>query len=249
MTLNRYSVLGEKCQSPSIRADVIEEIVWQQICDIIQNPDVVKQALEDKYDVCKQADYISELAQLKRRLEELKQAEQRLLVKYADPTNHINDEALNGALNEIQCNQQVVRDRMSEIEKSIVSEEEKSGRLNDVADILTTLRDHISSANYETKRKICELLVKEIRVGRNEDGATTFNVVYYFDKDLIKAGNKFEQLSARMSVRLLRRAAMGSVPTCLVLLNRSTHESIPMTVMPEDKNIWILGDGVGPPST
>jgi hypothetical protein len=30
-----------------------------------------------------------------------------------------------------------------------------------------------------------------------------------------------------------------------ILVNLSTQESIPITAIPEGRNIWILGDGVG----
>jgi hypothetical protein len=30
-----------------------------------------------------------------------------------------------------------------------------------------------------------------------------------------------------------------------ILINRSTHRSMPMIATPEGRNVWILGDGVG----
>jgi len=200
MRTNRGHILPDKCQSPSVRADVIEEIVWQQICEYIQNPDLVREALKDKYDVCKQAEYVSGLAQAKHRLEELKQAEQRLLVRYADPSNKVSEEALNGALNEIKGNRQVVQDKVNELENSIVSKEEESRRLNDVTEALSTLRKGIEIATPETKQKVCKSLVKEISVNRNRDGATVFNIKYIFDRDLLTGDGEFELLSARTGI-------------------------------------------------
>ncbi len=190
----------KKCQSPNIKADTIESAVWKQICEYIENPDVAKEHLKAKYDVCKQAGYVSELAQNKHRLEELKQAEQRLLVKYADPTNNYSEEALNGALNEIRGNRQEVQDRIKELERLIVTEDEEIRRLNDVTEMLNQLKDKVRVATPKTKQKICKLLVKEIRVGRNEDGATRLNIKYYFDKELIKNNGEFEQLSKPIRV-------------------------------------------------
>ena len=86
------------------------------------------------------------------------------------------------------------------LEKVIVSEDEKRRMLNDVTEILDTLRENIRIATFETKRKVCELLVQEIRVGRNEEGLTTLNIVYYFNKDWIKDDSKFELLSARTGI-------------------------------------------------
>ena len=61
-------------------------------------------------------------------------------------------------------------------------------------------------ATFETKRKVCELLRKEVRVGRADGGTTTLNIVYYFSKDLIEADAEDVQLcSSRMPLWLLRR--------------------------------------------
>jgi site-specific DNA recombinase len=200
MTINRGNLLGEKCSSPTIKADIVGELVWQQICEIIQNPEVATKALQDKFDACNQAEYVAELADVKHRLEELKEAEQRLLVKYADPATSFTEEAFDGALQEVRTNRQVIQDRIKDLEKAMINEDEKRLRLNDVTEILDILRRNIRDASFETKRKVCELLVKEIRVGRNGDGATMLNIVYYFNKDWIQGDLKFELLTARTLV-------------------------------------------------
>jgi len=209
VNVNRGRIFSERCPAPNVKADIVEELVWQQICEIILNPEIAKQALEDKFDACNQAEYVAELAEVKHRLEELKEAEQRLLIKYADPASNFTEEALDGALQEIRINRQVVQDRIREIEKAIISEDEKRRRLNDVTEILDILRQNIKCASFETKRKVCELLVKEIRVGKNEEGITTLNIVYYFNKDWIKGDAKFELLTARPGVR--------DVTLCLII--------------------------------
>ena len=123
MNVNRGRIFSERCPTPNVKADIVEELVWQQVCEIILNPEVAKQALEDKYDACNQAEYIAELSEVKHRLEELKEAEQRLLVKYADPAGNFTEEALEGASKEIRANRQVVQDRINELEKALISED------------------------------------------------------------------------------------------------------------------------------
>ncbi len=82
----------------------------------------------------------------------------------------------------------------------MLNEDERRRRLNDVTEIQDILRQNIRDASFETKRKVCELLVQEIRVGKNEEGITTLSIVYYFDKDLIQGDSKFELLTARTRV-------------------------------------------------
>jgi site-specific DNA recombinase len=202
---NRGNLLSERCYAPQIIADVVEELVWQQICEFIQNPGVVSVALKDKFDACHQAEYVVELTQIRRRHDELKEAERRLLVKYADPANDFSEEALEGALAEIKASENIVQARLRELEEDIASDEEQRQRIIDVSNILSTLRERVKDATFETKRKVFELLLKEIRVGRAEDGAPMLNIVYFFSKDLIEAKADVQLHSSRMPLRLLRR--------------------------------------------
>ena len=202
---NRGNLLSERCYAPQIRADIVEEIVWQQICEFIQHPEVVDEILKDKFDACRQAEYIAELAQTRYRLDELKQAECRLLVKYADPKNGFSEEALEAALAEIKGSQKIVQARISELEETIANDDEQRRKICDVNSILSTLRQRVKDATLEIKREIFELLLKEIRVGKAEDGTPILNIVYFFSKDLVEADANTQLHSSRMPLWLLWR--------------------------------------------
>jgi len=58
------------------------------------------------------------LAQTRHRLEELREAEGRLLVKYADPVNNFSQEAFEVALAEIRASENVVKVRIGELEET-----------------------------------------------------------------------------------------------------------------------------------
>lgn len=206
---NRGSLLSARCYAPTIRGDIVEDLVWQQICDFIQNPKVVRDSLKNKFDVCHAVEYIAELAQSRHRLEELKEAERRLLVKYADPAADFSEEALNGALTEIRASKRTVQSRIQELEDAVTNEDEQRHKLQDVNDILSILQERIKEATFETKRQIFELLVREIRVGKSEDGITTLNIVYLFSKEGIETDSNVQLCSARMPLRLLRRPVQG----------------------------------------
>ena len=202
---NRGNLLSERCYSPTIRGDLVEDLIWQQICEFIQKPEVVREALKDKFDACHQAEYVAELAQTRHRLEELKEAEQRLLVKYADPADDYSQEALDGALAEIKASRIIVQTRMQELKEAITSEDEQRRKLKDVNDILYTLRERVKDATFETKQRVFELLVREIRVGKSDDGTPILSIVYAFSKDWIEEDSNAQLCSARMPLRLLWR--------------------------------------------
>jgi site-specific DNA recombinase len=202
---NRGSLLSQACCSPSVRGDVVEDLIWEQICQFIQDRETIQEAFRNKFDACQQATYVAELAQTKRRLNELKLAEQRLLVKYADPANNYSEGALEGALAEIRNNVATVKIRITELESTIATDEERIHKLNDVQDILDSLKEAIPDASLEVKRKVFKELVKEVRVGKTEDGTPLVNIVYWFSKDFTKANSDVRLHSSRMSLWLLRR--------------------------------------------
>jgi hypothetical protein len=168
---------------------------------MVQHSEVIEKAFKDKFDVCRQATYVAELEQNKRRFKELKVAEQRLLVKFTNPANNYSEEALQGALSEIKNKLATVRNRISELESTISSEEEQGRKMKDVQTILDTLKDKIPDATFDIKRQVCEQLIKEVRIVKTEDGLPLMNKVYWFDKELIEANSDMRLHSARMSVR------------------------------------------------
>jgi hypothetical protein len=172
------------------------------ISNFVQDRETVKKAFKDKFDVCKQANNVAELAQYNHRLNELKIGEQRLLVKYADPANNCSEEALQGALVEIKGNVTLVKNKITELQSTISTEEEQARKLDDVQEILDTLKDKIPNATFDTKRQIFEQLVKEVRVSKTEDGIPYVKIVYWFDKDLIEANSNGQLHHEPMSVRI-----------------------------------------------
>jgi len=157
--------------------------------------------------VSRQAEYMVELAQTRHRIEELKEAEKRLLAKYADPKNNFSNEATEAVLVEIRLSQDTVKARQGELEQAMAGEEEQRKKLHDVTKILSTLKSKIKDVTFNTKRKVFELLLKEVRVGRADDGTTTLNIVYCISKDFVKDDTENVQLcSSRMSLRLLQRS-------------------------------------------
>jgi len=194
-------LLAITCNSPTIKADVIEDLIWQQIGEFIQNRATVKKAFQDKYNVCQQANYVAELAQCEKRLNELTIAEQRLWVKYADPVTNFTEEALQGALTEIKNSMALIRTRIGQLKAIITTEEEQIHRLDEIDQVLDLLKDKITNASLETKCRIFQLLVKEVRVSMT-DGVPLVTIVYWFDKKAVITQPDVQLHSTRDTVSL-----------------------------------------------
>ncbi len=213
---NKGNLLSERCCAPTIKADFVENLVWHQICEFIQQPEILRETLREKFDTARQAEYIAEMAQMKNRLKQFEEGERRLLVKFADPTTNYTEEALDGALAEIHSYKETLTTRLQELQTMNASYEEENRKIKDIGDIIETLRERVKEASLETKRKIFELLLKEIKVGESEEGKTTLHITYWFSKDLIDEDKNCQLHSSRMPLWLLGRPLQG-----VYLLTRS----------------------------
>ena len=206
---NRGNLLSERCDAPTIRADLVEDLIWQQISEFIQKPEVIKRALENKFDACRQATCIAEIAQARHRLDELKEAERRLLRLYADPSRNYSKEALDGALTDIARDKRLVQKRVHDLEEAMAGEDEQRRKLADVQAILVTLKERVRNVTFEVKQQVVRNLVSEIRVGKSDDGTPTLKIVYAFSEDWLDKPEAVQLHSARMPLRLLRRPLQG----------------------------------------
>jgi site-specific DNA recombinase len=202
---NRANLLSARCDAPTIPAPLVEDLIWQQISEFIQNPKVVAEALKDRLDTYQQATCIADLAQARHRLGDLKEAERRLLRLYADPAENYSKESLDGALADVINNRQLVQKRIQELEEAIASEDEQRRKLADVQEILATLQDRLQNVTSEAKQEVVRNLVSEITIGKLDDGTPTLRIVFAFSKDQFDEPSGVQLHSSRMPVRLLRR--------------------------------------------
>jgi site-specific DNA recombinase len=201
---NRGNLLSSECAAPSIRADIVENLIWQQIIEFIQQPEVVREHLKAKLN-SQTVNWEAESLGVDKRMGELMEAERRLLRLYTDPRNNFSEEALKTELEEITSAKKLILRRKQELEEARASEEWQIRKLENVEAVLLRLKDGIANATPQVKREVIENLVQEVRVGKDADGITVLNIVYTFGNDLQTQQWNGELQATRMSLRLLRR--------------------------------------------
>ncbi len=193
------NLLSGKCHSPTIRADWLEEIIWGDISEFIQKPEVVRKALEAKLSEFT-LNYDEELSRVEKRIGELIEAERRLLRLYADPRSNFSREALDAEIKFIATSREIALKWKKEIQEAKEQKEWEKRKLEEVENLLHRLKERIKEATFEEKRYAIEALLQEIRIGRNDDGLPIVKIIYAFE------GQDYVGLhSTRMPVRIFRR--------------------------------------------
>ena len=211
---SKGNLLSDKCDSPSVSAKVLEELVWQQTAKFIENPDTVKRILLARKQSRKENHYKVHISEAENRLVELLEAEKRLLGIYSDPRNKFTKEALDSQVDKVIQSRELVNKHIKELAEAQAGEKELKAKLENVDFILSNLRDSIKEATPEIKRQVIENILLEVNVGKGDDGNPILKITYVFEENNsipscynpTNNEHKSHQLqSARMPVRLLRR--------------------------------------------
>ncbi|WP_277457949.1 recombinase family protein [Paenibacillus larvae] len=166
-----------KCKSRNIPAPWVENLVWEQCVNFINNPgDTVKELVNvDEKVLDHTAAYIDEKELVQKSLLNKDDERQSILELYRKKMISSNDVEIQ--LTEITNEKKELEDRLRELNILIEGNARKEKRTDDVFQILDGLREVIKEElPFETKRAIVKALVKKIIVHTHfEDGVKRFH--------------------------------------------------------------------------
>ena len=162
----QWKKLGKaRCQAPSLRADEIEEVVWEDIKNFCKSPEVVLEQLRSQRKPVDET-ITDQLKQVDTQLAELKRQEVNL-IKIAAESKEVNSQTLDGIMFENNEAQTELMTYKIMLETRRLHAATLEDDLVDVAERLGQLGNRIDQASFEEKRRAVEELVKEILVQPN----------------------------------------------------------------------------------
>lgn len=203
----RYGEGVEKCDIPTIRADVLDGFVWNLIADALRRPDEIKEYLTgDGNNSLVEYDQLIEVYndQLKRKDVE------REKIKLMFRKSLISEQ-------ELEEDMASINKEMAKIETELTSVQEKCALINRQSLSKERIKESIDQYNeilnnddldFDEKRKIIDMLVDEIILSYNEENDDfTLAFVGYLSKisNYSKGENYFVLHTHRQEVRQHRR--------------------------------------------
>ena len=158
---------GAVCDNPAVRADELDAAVWTEVLALLENPDLVQgeitrrlEAANDTTDVRQRTDSLQgELARITTRM-------RRLLDAYQDEVMTL--EELRERKTPLQARQRAIQ---SELRALKAAELDRGARLSlaeTTERFLGRLRKGAKSLSLAERQRIVRLLVREVRVGKDE---------------------------------------------------------------------------------
>jgi len=160
----RY-VNGRKCNCRPVRQDYLDEIVWQKVLELLQDPTLIQKEIDRRIQETKKSSpLINQKSILLKQKSKLFKSMDKLLDAYQEGLIPIDQ----------------LRKRMPELQKRTTTAEKELANLKahelaldnrlqllDVASFTEQLHQNINQLDIKDKRKIVKLLVKEILVGED----------------------------------------------------------------------------------
>jgi len=154
---------AKSCHSLTLRADEIEEAIWQDIKRFVSQPETVLAQLEAIQEPDHE-DFDALLGEFDAQLKEKLAAEERLLRLYASDSK-FTEVALDSALETLSDERDHLQTYRQELVQRQLDGQAFNQQLLDARVLLAALQDRIENASFEEKRNAALKLVKHIMVG------------------------------------------------------------------------------------
>jgi site-specific DNA recombinase len=162
---NHRHVNGRICNCRPVRQDYLDEIVWQKILELLQNPDMIQKEIDKRIREAKKLDpLLNQKNVLLKQQSKLSKAMDKLLDAYQEGLIPIDQ--LRRRMPEIQKRTATVEKELSNLAANELVLENRL-QLLDIRSFTERMHQNITQLDIIDKRKIVKLLVKEILVGED----------------------------------------------------------------------------------
>jgi site-specific DNA recombinase len=166
------------CHAGYIKADWLEQVVWEAVSEAIKNPEVMIAALKDQIEgqkdsLAKESDIDIEIKKLSRKLKGYDSQEERLVKLFG--LELIDEKKIRDEMNQVKADREADQEHLAELEKSrkTLSDLQKAEiKLNDFCE---AIRHQIDCSSNETKRLALDAL--DVKVYATRDGVNIQGII------------------------------------------------------------------------
>jgi len=153
---------GPKCMNKSVRGEVLEGVIWDDVKRFVTKPEVAIEQLRAQQAPL-DATLGEHLAEVETQIKELERRERNHL-RIAAESQHASIQALDDVLKEIMDSQRSLVSYREQLRNRLGHSDALAQELFGVAERLTKLQVRIDEASFDEKRRAVEVLVKNICV-------------------------------------------------------------------------------------
>jgi site-specific DNA recombinase len=157
---------GAVCQSRPIRQDSFDELIWQQLLRLLEDPTLIQTEIDRRMEEAKKADPLRQReAHLHREQLRLQKNIDRLVTAYQEEL--VTLEQLRRRMPELRRQEHAAHSELQSLQMAAEDQSRYLRLADTLGDFRARLRATADKLNVAARQKILRLLVKEILVGTN----------------------------------------------------------------------------------
>ena len=154
---------GRVCQNKPIRQDYLDELVWEQVVELLSNPELVRSEIHRRIEEIKD---INPTEQRKKVLEKeivrIEKSIQKLLDAYQEDLLQL--EELRDRMPQLRKRQNALKAELRDIDSALTDQHAVLRLTNNIETFLHKLRKAADAINVVERQKVLRLIVKEIQL-------------------------------------------------------------------------------------
>ncbi len=163
-----YRFGGERiCDNKQVRTERLDELVWQQVCELLVHPQRLKQEYERRLELHEKSEGVSpDTEALERRKRHLETVRSRLIDSYAEG---IIDKA------DFEPKMAQLKIKLGQLDRQIeASRQHQAGQavlflvINRLEEFSAAVDERLETIDFQTKREIIRALVKRVEIYKDE---------------------------------------------------------------------------------
>ena len=185
-----YRFGGERvCDNRQVRTQQLDDMVWQQVVELLSNPNRLKHEYERRLDVLEENHKVdANTDALEKQRRNLDKAKSRLIDSYAEGVIEKTD--FDPKMAQLKVKLQQIDQQISASKQHQSGQQELFLVINRLEDFAAAVNDRLDTIDFDTKREIIRALIKRIEIhkddivvvfrvepgpGPNVDGKAPFN--------------------------------------------------------------------------
>lgn len=173
------------CDCPAVKAEWLEDLVWQDVRSFLENPGEVLERVREQLAEDQEGDDLEERhASLTKRLATKQEEKARYVRLYAQ--GHVDEGELEVYLTDLRNQVENLKLLITSVEADLAAKHEDKMVAQSTEVWLMTLRNNLeeveqdSEEAFGSRRELVNLLVERIVVDRSEDGRAKVDITYRF---------------------------------------------------------------------
>ncbi len=182
---------GRVCSAHPVRVEAIDDLVWEQTCRLLEQPELVLQEYTRRTQKKQrqQSDVTELLAKKKREIKHQDQEKERLLDLYQ--TGHVSLPEIESRLKSIRARLKKLHEECTLVEKDAREEHHRLQLIEQFATFTQRMTTNLSTRSFVERKQIVRLLIEEVLVNTATEEITVRHILPMDQKVPLRKGSSF----------------------------------------------------------